>query len=100
MDNVIKIKTEHTDELIEAVLVRKKSVHLAIFEHYKGVSTYILTTKDIQGVFELGKEFGIAIANAGKAEKRRQPKEGNTTRGKENEKKHPAEGGSEAQDEE
>lgn len=84
MDNVIKIKTEQTDELIEAVLARKKSVRIAAYDHYKGESTYILTTKDVQGVFELGKAFGIALAKAGKAQDGKKPKERKTTRGKGN----------------
>lgn len=85
MDNVIKIKTEHTDELIEAVLAQQKSVHIAIHEHYKGISTYILTTKDVQAVFDFGKAYGIALAKAGKAEdgQKRKPRE--ATRGKGNE---------------
>lgn len=85
MDNIIKIKTSNTDELIEAVMMEHKNVHLAIFEHSKGTSTYILTTKDIQGVFELGKAYGIALAKAGKAEEERRRKGSKTTRGKGNE---------------
>lgn len=85
MDNVIKIKTEYTDELVEAVVSQQKSVHIAIYEHYKGISTYILTTKDIQAVFDFGKAYGIALAKAGKAEDRQKRKAGKATRGKGNE---------------
>lgn len=85
MDNVIKIKTENTDELIEAVIAQQKNVHIAIYEHYKGTSTYILTTKDIQAVFEFGKAYGIALAKAGKAEEGQKRKQGKATRGKGNE---------------
>lgn len=85
MDNIIKIKTEHTDEFIDAVLAQQKSVHIAIHEHYKGVSTYILTTKDIQAVFDFGKAYGIALAKAGKAEDGQKRKAGKATRGKGNE---------------
>ena len=85
MDNIIKIKTSNTDELIEAVLMEHKNVHLAIFEHNKGISTYILTTRDIQGIFDLGKAYGIALAEAGKAEEEKRKGKKKTTRGKGNE---------------
>lgn len=85
MENVIKIKTENTDELVEAVMERYKNVHIAIFEHYKGTSTYIVTTKDIQQLFEFGKAYGIALAKAGKAEDGQKRKQGKATRGKGNE---------------
>lgn len=85
MDNVIKIKTDLTDEWIEAVLKRHKNVHVAIYEHYKGQSTYIVTTKDVQEVFELGREFGAAVANNGKYEPPKPQGRRKATRGKGNE---------------
>ena len=56
-------------------MIEHPNVHIAVFEHCKGKSTYILTTKDIQGVFNLGKAYGIALAEAGKAEKEKRKKE-------------------------
>lgn len=85
MENVIKIKTEQTDEFIEAILVRYKNVHAALWEHHKGESTYIVTTRDIQQLFEFGKAFGIALAKAGKAEKGKPKDKEKATRGKGNE---------------
>lgn len=82
MENVIKIKTSETEELVGAVLIEHANVHLSVFEHCKGKSTYILTTKDIQGVFDLGKAFGIALAEAGKAEKEKEKLKQASTRGK------------------
>lgn len=82
MENVIKIKTSNTDEFIGAVLIEHPNAHIAVFEHCKGKSTYILTTKDIQGVFNLGKAYGIALAEAGKAEKEKRILKEKATRGK------------------
>lgn len=61
MDNVIKIKEKDTEALIEAVMRKKKNVHLAIYDHNKGISTYILTTPGIQDIFDLGMHFGMAL---------------------------------------
>ena len=93
MDNIIKIKTANTDEFIEAVLMEHPNVHVAVYEHFKGTSTYILTTKDIQAVFDFGKSYGIALTKAGKAEQEKRNRKEQATRGKGNEKKHPDEVG-------
>lgn len=84
MDNIIKIKTENTEELVSAVLMEHENVHLAIYEHCKGVSTYILTTKDIQAIFDFGKAYGIALAEAGKAKQEKRKPKKKATRGKGN----------------
>lgn len=82
MDNVIRIKTENTDELVRAALINFKDVHLAIHDHEKGVSTYILTTKDAQGIFNLGMAYGMALAEAEKGTEEHIRKEVKATRGK------------------
>lgn len=65
MDNVIKIKTSQTDNWIEACLEMNKNIHVAVYEHYKRESTYIVTTKGIQELFELGAAFGYHAALTG-----------------------------------
>lgn len=84
MDNIIKIKTSNTEELVSAVIMESKNVHIAVYEHNKGISTYILTTRDIQGIFDFGKAYGIALAEAGKAEQEKPKQKGKSTRGKGN----------------
>lgn len=85
MHNVIKIKTDLTEEWVEAVVARHKNVRASIWEHYKGESTYIVQTKDIQELFELGKAFGIAIVKNGKYQEPRPQGKKKATRGKGNE---------------
>lgn len=84
MDNVIKIKTSNTDELISAVLMEKPKVKVTAHAHYKGLSTYIVTTDDIQDLFDFGKAYGIALSEAGKTEGESSHQDMEETRGKGN----------------
>lgn len=93
MDNIIKIKTSQTDAWIEACLEMNKKIHVAVYEHCKGNSTYIVTTAGIQELFELGAAYGYHAAQLGGHPYKEAGKGGETTRGKGNEKKHPGEAG-------
>lgn len=96
MDNLIKIKTSQTDALIEAVLSMNKDIHIAVYEHRNGNSSYIITTESIQKLFELGAEYGYQAALLGGHPYERATNRKESTRGKGNEKKHPDEVGRKA----
>lgn len=94
MENIIKIKTTETEELWNAVRKCFKSVRVNPWEENKGKSSFIVTTNDLQALFNLGTAFGVELASSGKR-KPFAPQDGEKAiRGKGNDKKHPAKGGS------